>query len=189
MLARIKTLWHDPVWSKVIAAMIIGLAATVGSYFLNLWPAIGAVLVGGLRFLLESTAVSNWVLLLLILLSLPLVVLIAIGIWHWLFATDKKQSSRNNWRLYTVDKFFGLRWRWKYLDDGTPYQLSTFCPDCDYQVYPEDVSTYRAVDRIGFNCESCRRLLGQFDESAPSLENKVARYIQQKVRTGKWGAG
>jgi hypothetical protein len=32
-------LWHDPVWSKVIAVAIVAIAGSVGSYFAGWWPA------------------------------------------------------------------------------------------------------------------------------------------------------
>ena len=33
-----KTLWHDPVWSNVIAGANLAVLAVVGTYSLRLWP-------------------------------------------------------------------------------------------------------------------------------------------------------
>ena len=35
-----KALWRDPVWSKVIAGVILAALAAVGAYFLQWWPII-----------------------------------------------------------------------------------------------------------------------------------------------------
>jgi hypothetical protein len=46
----LKSIWSDPVWSKVISAGIIALLATVGTWILNdqktKWPIIGMILFG-----------------------------------------------------------------------------------------------------------------------------------------------
>jgi hypothetical protein len=34
-IAGLRTLWHDPVWSKVIATIIVGVFGGVGVYFLR----------------------------------------------------------------------------------------------------------------------------------------------------------
>jgi hypothetical protein len=39
-----KALWHDPVWSKVIAGVILAVTAAVGAYLLQWWPIIGGFL-------------------------------------------------------------------------------------------------------------------------------------------------
>jgi hypothetical protein len=38
----LKKLWHDPVWSKVIAALILSALAAVASYF-QLWTPIADI--------------------------------------------------------------------------------------------------------------------------------------------------
>lgn len=44
MKALMKELWHDPVWSKVIAWIILAVGAAVGTYFFKWWPIIGGFL-------------------------------------------------------------------------------------------------------------------------------------------------
>lgn len=177
-----KKVWTDPVWSKVISAGILAAIALVGSYLLNWWPAIGQYLAQGLAFARTESQIPNWLTGLLAVLSLPtLLVMLALA-WHFVLTAKADAPS---WQTYTSDNFFGLRWRWRYLRESLS-DMHTFCPHCDFQVFPERASAFAAVDRISFHCESCDRALGTFDESYESLENKACRFVQQKLRNGTW---
>jgi hypothetical protein len=179
----VKKIWSDPVWSKVIAAGILAVVATVGTYFLDWWPSVGAAVKKCYLFLLLTSKVQNWLLALICLLCLPTLILIGALIWN---AVRSQGTSKGlGWRTYTSDLYFGLRWRWKYFDNGNIYDVYTFCPHCDFQVFPHNTSLYGVI-RIGFNCDSCGRMLGEMNESWNSLENKVKRFIQQKLRNGAW---
>ncbi|HUW27893.1 MAG TPA: hypothetical protein VMV97_04725 [Sulfuriferula sp.] len=181
----IKSLWKDPVWSAVIAAAVIGVGGACGTYLLGFWPRMATFGSQVWRLFTTSTAVPNWLLVLLGVATIPTLLLLAAGMWA-LFA--KKTSSQPSWVAYTSDMFFGLRWRWRYTA-GSIDGLNTFCPHCDYQVFPYEASAYQMVDRIGFKCDSCQRGLGEFDESILSLKSKVERFIQQKVRNDNWQPG
>lgn len=181
----VKKLWNDPVWSKVIAGVILAVGATIGAYFLDLWPSIGSFIRKSYNFVFLTTNVPNWAIGILCILSLPTIVLALALLWEWIH--PKTQNDSPGWRSYKTDIYFGLRWRWKYYDDdGGIYDVYTFCPHCDFQVFPYNTSGYRIIDRIGFHCDSCDKDLGEVDESKDSLENKVIRLIQQKLRTGSW---
>jgi len=179
----LKRIWNDPVWSKVVAGLILAGLASAAAYFLNWWPSIRRTLMLGWRSVFQTTTVPNWLLGLFVILALPV---LALAAWIILsLATSKvsrdDRSARGDWRSYTTDEFYGLRWRWRYLlDTGTPDGLASFCPHCDFQVYPENASPFRAVDQIVYRCDSCNQPLSSFDESPIALEKKVARSIQQK---------
>lgn len=173
----LKKLWHDPVWSTVIASLIVAILLGATTYFLNLWPKIWEFLKNGYGLFLSSTEIPYWVLGLLGALSLPTI---------FLFFLFLKKVKEPIWRTYREALFFNLKWRWDYGDDGFIFPLHTFCPHCDLQVYPRDASAYRAVDRIAFECEGCGHRLGEQQESLESLENKVRRFIQQKLRNNTW---
>lgn len=176
-------LWHDPVWSKVIAGIILAIGAAIGAYFLDWWTAIDAFASSSYQFALSATSVPNWILMLMALLSLPTVALICAFAWQTAFPQKEDHLS---WRNYTTDIYFNLRWRWKYFDDGGIYDPHTFCPHCDFQVFAQDVSSFRVIEHIAFHCDSCGRHLGEFQESFAALENKTKRFIQQKIRNGTW---
>lgn len=182
MRQLLKKLWNDAVWSKVIAGIILAVGATIASYFLDWWPAIGRFATRSYVFTKASSSISNWLLLLLGLLALPTVLITGAVVWQKIFP----KSAGSSWRNYTSDIFFGLRWRWRYFDDGQIYDVHTFCPYCDFQVYALNVSAFRVVDHIAFQCDGCGRRLGDFQESFESLEDKTTRFIQQKIRNGTW---
>lgn len=51
----LKKIWHDPVWSKVIAGVILGIGTAAAVYFLDWWPRIIQSLSAALRFLGQRT--------------------------------------------------------------------------------------------------------------------------------------
>ena len=176
MTAILKKLWHDPVWSKVIASVILALGMTVTGYFLNWWPTIGG-------FVSSSTLTPNWLLFLLVLLCLPTLIIIGALAWQNVFPSTPHSPS---WKNYTTDIFFNLRWRWTYGTNGQIYDTHSFCPYCDFQVYAKDVSSYAVIEHIAFHCDSCGCNLGEFQESIYSLESKIKRFVQQKLRNETW---
>ncbi len=180
----IKNIWKDPVWSAVIAAGIIAIAGIIGSYFLGYWPRITSAATSIWGFLAASSNVPHWVLGLLFLGVAPTILLLLAGAWALLRGGSDTPAS---WIKYTTDRFFGLRWRWRYVDNHIS-NLNSFCPNCDYQVFPHQASSYNFIDRIGFSCDSCKSSLGEHDESLAQLKSKVERLIQQKVRNGTWSS-
>jgi hypothetical protein len=179
----LKKLWHDPVWSKVIAGVILAIGALFGTYFLDWWPAIGHFTTKSYKYALSSTPIPNWAIGILVLLALPTIFFVLVMVWQRM---SPSSPNTPDWRNYTTDKFFGLRWQWRYYSDGTIHDMFTFCPQCDYQVIPINASAFAVLDRIVFHCESCGQKLGEFEESLGSLESKVERFIQQKIRNGTW---
>ena len=180
----LKSTWKDPVWGAVIATGIVTVAGALGTYLLGLWPVISAAATTAWQFLLATTQVSNWILAMLavpVILLLLLAVIVIHGLW------SNSSEHQPTWISYTTDTFFGLRWRWCYVG-GSIDKLNTFCPTCDYQVFPQRASAYDAVDRIKFNCDSCHKHVCTFDESFDQLQSKAERFIQQKLRNNSWKA-
>ena len=181
-MSKLKGIWADAVWSKVIATAIIALAGIVITYSLKMWPAIGAAVVNVFAFLGASSSVPNWLIGFGAACFLVVLFLIAAIIWRAIFPS----ATTNTWRSYVTDNFFGLRWHWQYGFDGGIFSLYSFCEDCDYQIHPENVSGYSAAPRFVYRCDICGRLAGPFEEEPLKLESKVKRLIQQKLRTGSW---
>lgn len=180
----LKVVWKDPVWAAVIATGITAILGAMGAYLLGYWPAFQSAAATAWTFMLAPTQVSNWI---LALLAVPaaLVVLLALALAWGLWS--ERSDTNSAWTTYTSDNFFGLRWRWRYHADSID-RLVTFCPTCDYQVFPQDASAYNAIDRIAFKCDSCGQFLGSFDEPYDHLKSKAERLIQQKIRNNSWGA-
>lgn len=173
----LKRIWKDPVWASVIATGIGGL----WSYLAGWWPAIVDAWQAAWGFLGATSPISHWIVALLVLMAAPTLVVGVVLVWQLFRPTS---TPKPDWRGYTEDNFFGLRWRWSYSSIGQVQQITTFCPHCDYQVFWQDASTHAAVDRIAFHCDSCHSSLGEFAETFRSLESKTERFIHQKIRNG-----
>lgn len=178
-----KKAWNDPVWSAVIAGLMLLALSGLFTYFFNLWPLILDFLHKTYNFVISSTGVPNWLLGIFGVLSLPYIFLVFFLIKEKL---SPSPAGKTDWRTYQTDIFYNLRWRWHYLENGNIHNLVTFCSYCDFQVYPRADSAYHIVNRIEYECESCGKNWGNFEESPASLEDKVKRFIQQKIRNGKW---
>ena len=179
-----RSLWHDPVGSKVISGIILAGGSAFAVYWLNWWPTIRTWGGNIVSFFAASTAIPNW-LFFFVLCPLVLIgVLITVVFLRDCFFPPQPASP--TWENYTTDLFFGVRWRWRYSETRKIYDLCTFCPHCDFQVYARNVSAYEVIPHIAFQCESCGRRLGDFPESLDSLENKTRRFIQQKLRNDSW---
>jgi hypothetical protein len=152
-MPRFHKIWHDPVWSKVIAGIVLGGGALALTYLLNLlWPSIGEYVHAIYRFALAATALPNWTIGLLGLLALPVIVLVFGSLWQKGFPAKPEPE----WMNYRTDEFFNLniRWRWDYRSSGI-HNLSAFCPYCDFQIYAQE----EGWDRIVFDCEKCGQKL------------------------------
>jgi hypothetical protein len=183
---KIKEIWHDPVWSKVIAGTILALATIIATYFFDWWPIVCRSIEMGWNSFLKSTPLPNWVITVLVLLAISSVFFLLVMVRNKLFPSNKKTSTSNDYKL---DQFFGLRWRWGYYSNGVIRNLTTYCFDCDYQLYagsPPSPGRYKAAVGIAYRCEVCGFKSEIFDEYKDSFEDKVVRLIQQKIRNGGW---
>lgn len=172
--------WHDPVWSKVIAAIILAVLGAIGTYFFNLWPPIGSIVAQFFQLLAETTNVPLWLLSLLVLLSTLGFAIVC----KLIFAS----ADEAPWRQYCSDEFFGILWRWRYGDHGAINEIHSFCPFCDYEVFANERNppVLRGFGFTTYRCDGCSRELAQLDISHADLLSKVVRLIQQTLRS-KWG--
>ena len=167
----LKKIWVDPVWSKVIAAGIVAVAAAVATYFAGWWPKVGRAVSRLGDLAVAVTPVPNWLLALFILCAI--VVLAILLITGWAIAVPSKEGS--SFRAYVEDEFFGIRWRWRYGNDGAIYSLVSFCPRCDYQIGPQNISGFRAIDHLEYRCDS------QNGEDILLMSGKTGRIAAQSI--------
>ena len=185
MLTYCKKIWHDPVWSKVIAAVIIGF---FGLYFSPWWQNIKSFIAGIFSYSLQDSSVTNWQLWLMSACSLLVALVILVVVWQTLFPTSPV-SIKPEWKIkYTEDLFFNVRWRWRYSADNQVVSITTYCPKCDLQIYASDTSSYGAVPKISFICEICNKQSQEVQGTYSELENKVGRFIHQKIRNKTWNS-
>lgn len=180
-LSLLKKIWGDPVWSKVIAAAILGTAAIATAYLKGWRPSFTTLVRDAISFALAKSPVPNWLLALFILCSLGLLFLFGIAFWP----SSGKAPFRVSFR---EGNFFHIRWRWSYGPDGDIDRLSAFCPVCDLQIHPQYVNSYREPDRVEYRCEDCRALLHEFNIPQEDVESLIIRHIHKNIRTGRWKA-
>lgn len=185
-MSLLKKIWGDPVWSKVIAAAILGMFAVVVSYLAGWWPTFATFVREAISFAAADTPVTNWLLGLLILCSIGGLLLFGIALWPVIFpGSGGKASFRVGYR---EDNFFGIRWRWSYDTDGDIARLVPFCPGCDLQIQSQYVNGFREPERIAYRCEDCGALLHEFNMPQEDVEGRIIRLIHKKIRTGSWKA-
>jgi hypothetical protein len=179
---NLKKVWNDPVWSKVIAAGIVGGLGIAYVSYKHWWSVIWHGITNATAFLGSQAPVRHWVFGILLLGTLLAVVLL-IAIAAIVIRAKKGNQSRANYLTYTSDHFFGLKWAWTY--EGTNIELkAVLCARCDYQVGPDSASMFDS--RVRFHCDSCGHTVPVEGQSWDSLQSVVMRLVQQKLRTGKY---
>ena len=77
-----RKLWHDPVWSKVIAGVILAVGATVVSYLLTWGSVIDPLLTRVFAFTSSATSMPNWLIGILVLLLLAVALVRPGTLWQ-----------------------------------------------------------------------------------------------------------
>lgn len=172
----LKKIWHDPVWSKVIAAAILGLFSL--GYFLDFLPVAWGWIKAACLFFIGTTPVWNWLLI-------PWgIATVAYSSW---LALKAYADWRKPWRKYTQDVLHNLRWRWQYDRKGKVTNLKCHCRRCDFEIVP---SRPTLNGRISFICNSCNSNfqpsnLGQ-DWNNQDWQSIITREIYKKIISGEW---
>lgn len=175
----LKKAWIDPVWSKVISTAIVAGLASLGAYFYGWWPDIASFFRQTISVATSVTPIKNWLLAILVLCAAVIFVLVGIMLWAIYCPPEVKSSSRS----YSEDTVLGIRWRWRYGSDWAIYDLCSFCPHCDYQIQPRNISDFRAIDHVEYRCEDCGAHINDFQMSVGEIESRVKRHIQKKLRS------
>ncbi|CAH0270182.1 hypothetical protein SRABI70_03463 [Pseudomonas sp. Bi70] len=177
----LKKIWSDSVWSGVIASSIVAGGSALAVYLFDWMPRLVAIASGAWAYMLSDAVLPTWGVVLLGLLAIPTFVFAG----ALLLMSRPSAPRAPDWTSYTKDRFFGLDWRWRYVGqhvDG----LRSFCPRCDFQLFPVDSSYFAAVARFKYQCDSCGAELKEFEGDVDELESKVERSIHQKLRNGLW---
>jgi hypothetical protein len=126
VLKKLKKIWSDPVWSKIISAGILALMAVSTTYFLGYWEKIKNACIWLLAFFNQDPTLPLW----LIVISIP-ALLAAIPVVIRLLPDRRPRFTR-----YVQDSFWGVDWHWNW---AGPYRndpkyrvidLHARCPEC-----------------------------------------------------------
>jgi hypothetical protein len=141
-------------------------------------------------YLKDNVLISRWIWWLSIIVN----ILFALGTIIFLIIVYRSKTDESV--KYTHDTFFGICWRWRYGIDGI-YNLCSFCPDCDIQIYaspktppptqlPRGVMihpVYPPSESIIYQCNECEWDGKEFDISESKIKDRVTLKIQQKLRS------
>ena len=177
----IKAIWKDPVWSKIIAAGMLGLITIIGTYLTGVWPVIVKWIIHAWNFITSNTSTPNWLLGLMTILCVLFIFLVLVNI------KDRFSQSKPviTYRSYTKDNFEGLLWSWDYFGNRID-QLQSLCPECHYEILPQVASSYYPGPLYDYSCEECGYTAGTKEGYPDDLNQKIELKIQKNVRTGQW---
>lgn len=179
----IKKVWGDPVWSKVIAYGIIGLITYISVSTEVIADFLFSLFEASIEFLFDETAVQNYWLFILAAFGLMGACLIGTLLYVRFFEKDPPKPA---WLKYTEDVFHSLLWRWRYSESGDIANLHTLCPKCHFQVLPIFKDNWPKGTQLIYRCESCGFEAPPIEGDYDIVENRITRFIQQNLRTGKW---
>ena len=189
-----KKIWHDPVWSKVISALILSaLAVTWAGIHFDWWSAVLRVSRSVIRslfaLLVTTSPIPHWLIglagliVLLAFVILGTAVVVTHGASESAFARIVPPPA---WLSYTTDTFYKVRWRWTYGADGEMTVPVCFCPRCDCQLVPHNRGRVPGMDTTGFHCPACDGYIHEVDKPIDYIEQTVALFIQKNIRNNTW---
>jgi hypothetical protein len=194
----LKKIWHDSVWSKVIAQGIIDVIKTcivpvvlvfgavavafLTAFLTGLWPKIFGFFQKSILFVLSSSQVPNWLLLILGVTT----VLYGIKMGRTVIHRFVSKENEPAWKSYTEDLIEDIRWRWTYKDNiYIPEQLASFCSKCDCMIIPNNTSSGPRRE-VRFICENCNEVIRFPQEYSNDVLQRVTLKIERKIRKRLW---
>jgi hypothetical protein len=94
-----------------------------------------------------------------------------------------RKRPANESLSYTEDVFFGVRWRWRYVDGSGVSLLGAYCPKCDLEMQPMVPQHQFIGPYVFFRCEDCGEAVAQIPaQSMRELEDRIRRTIQKNLR-------
>lgn len=185
-MSIIKTIWKDPVGSKLIVAGISTICAAAWATFKGWWPRIGEGIIYGWNWLAMSSSHPNWLLILLWLLALVVFFYIAA---RTIFSMRASAGSAPTWRSYKSDQFNGVVWHWRYSagPHSSVENLIPLCPTCQCQLMRKDSDGYYYGNSLySLYCIHCATNVAEFKEEYPDTLHSIELLIGRNIRSGDW---
>lgn len=191
-MSTIKKIWHDPVWSKVIAAGVVALVTSLANHLFHWWSWVGLLkhtnqlIKASWAFFFSTSPVPHWLIGLGIILSIIAAATLIMVIIAAIAARPAKsaQQSQVDWHAYTTDLFYGVRWRWDYEPSGQVRNPICFCPRCDCQLAMEEPRGI--LELTIFHCPRCEQIVKEVENTPYQIEQTVVAFIERKLRNDLW---
>lgn len=177
-----KKIWNDPVWSKVISWVIIGLLGIIVTIFMGWFSIVGSWISSVHKFLIEKNPISNWITIILMVLSGLGLLFLTIDIWNRI---SPPEADKPGWYSYTEDMFHNLLWRWGYDKDGNITRPCVYCPNCDCQLSITEGDFDPSVMSMthSYQCPSCGKVhINNTRSSHGEIISKIMKLIDMNKR-------
>ncbi len=166
-------------WLTVGGAVAGSIASAALGWLTPAWVWVAGVAAAVWRHLGGASALPNWGVYVLLLIA-------AQSLIHW--ALRFKANSKDNFRRYTKDNFFGAEWRW-YFTSGHPAGLWAYCQSCSTAlVYAIDGGLFSGDQTVSLYCEHCGTKPTSMPGDKSDMLGRVTRQIARKIETGEWRA-
>lgn len=134
------------------------------------------------QWIVAATPTPHWLLIIMGLAVLGWLVVLAA------LLKGNREEARQTFNVlaYDNDEFFGMRWRWQWIEGVGPRNIIPFCLKCDMQIDPcLQGGGYTFVAPLIFPCRLCREVqyeVGAGDTNFEDVQREVALLIQRNVR-------
>ena len=191
-----KKVWKDPVWSSVIAGIVLAVLLAAGQHFLGLW----LYFIKGAEWVWSVITVDVSVPLWLLITGIPILVLFIP------VTTRVIPDKEPKFTKYTHDHILGIDWNWKWIPPNkfrADYKLDELTPRCPSCKSTLNINDYdgRLVYCINDSCKWAWPLASQrysfpraahrsdaIDHSS-KVNERVMKEIDRKLHTGEWENG
>lgn len=158
---------HQVVGGRVVMVLVLAAAYP--------WPVFAEYFVSGLLWLVQSSAIPNWMFVAMVVLSVSTIWVSARSLW--LRITRPSEAER----LRGPEFFLGLNWRWGIKSLNGTMIVFPFRPQCDMQIMPVIIPGLYPREDARYSCPNCSS--DNFFLDAPKLtETKVILEIQRQLR-------
>ena len=179
MTKKDHSIRNSVIATLIATAIIAGVKPFRGVAFITFKWLWGVIIVF-VQHLITPISVPMWLIYVGILILLVMLWIMLKKVFKGLAVNVVEQLPDT----YITDTFYGLMWRWRMNSDFRPYQIAAFCPKCDMQFFPHNL-TY-GYNNIRFNCDKCGFTSTIIEKEPGHLEEWVSREIQRKLRTNEW---
>lgn len=167
--------------ATAIVAYVESLRAVAITFLKWLWSGVAWCWLA----ITDTYSLSGWVLLLLVFLSIPSII-------RLVFLLIRKNEEEVDFRSYTADMMYGVKWRWSWVGD-TLSNLWCYCPSCDATLVYDDSSCHQNIyftdeRKTDFICENCNNSIiasvsgGDKRYTLGAAEREILR----RIRTGEY---
>lgn len=170
--AWLRTIWKDPVWSKVIATgILIIIGYVLKDYnFRNLFLLISTLL----PWLDQSITIKIYYIFGMIFIPA------LFGVYIGRARNNHSVVKEPSWKIIDMDRNFGINWRWENISFEKVKNIRPFCQKCDFELKTKGPTSHY-VQFVCFNCHCPIKLICKSYNETIDLVRKRAQHIHRQA--------